>query len=82
MVTVLFYSKMSVISVLSDLLLYMDSNCMSILLNLVLFVEVKSQLFYDTVGTTKILTLPTSCTLYSITYSAQYCIHIAQEPEL
>lgn len=60
----------------------MDSNCMSILLNLVLVVEVKAQLFYDTVGATKILALPTSYTLYSITYPRQYCIYIVQEPEL
>lgn len=60
----------------------MDSNCKSTLLNLVLFVEVTSQLFYDTVGATKILTRPTPYTLYSIMYSRQYRIYIVQEPEL
>ena len=64
------------------MLLHTDSDYMSILLNFVLFVEVKSQLFYDTFGATKIMTLSTSYTLYSIMYSRQYCIDIVQEPEL
>lgn len=61
-VPVLFYSKMSVISASSDLLLHMGRNCRSVLLSVVLPVQVKSQLFYDTVVATRTLTLPTSYT--------------------
>lgn len=55
---------------------------MSLLLNLVLFAQVKSQLCHDRVGATKILTLPPLYTLYFIMHFGQYCICIVQEPEL